>query len=281
MTRDRDSPTSSCEDRPESPSTPEESDSQPGANYRGPTMQQLEDIQKHMISIESKMDLIIERLDKLSVNAEPQQKSDNSHGRTPFYYDPDDPDEVYVSMHEHLHWYKPRGDNWAEWSLWFSANKLLLKRLPVGSEPYKICWKLLVGFMPEKLTSGRPTSGTIAEQANSLDRYLLAYEERKEQFEVTRYEVTEEALEWRNEMKLIKAHIRDLFYMYAVHNKKELARRLKKLFQKAIIVNYLDVSVMLSHAADSLTKLGKDNPFSVYRYIIARLEEYESYVRDE
>lgn len=226
------------------------------------------------------MDMMIERLDKLSVNTESQKKLDDVPGRTPFHYDPNDPDKIYVSMHGNLFWYKPRGDNWAEWSSWFSANKLLLERLPVGSEPYKICWKLLVGFMPKNLTLGRPTSGTIAEQAESLDRYLLTYGEREEELEVMRYEPTEDTFEWREEMRLLRVHIRDLFDRYAGHNNNELARNLKRLFRRSVIFNSQDVGKGLRRAAHMLTTIGEGNPFRVYRSILAELERYESFRND-
>lgn len=69
-----------------------------------------------------------------------------------------------------------------------------------------------------------------------------------------RYELTEDTFELREEMRVLRAHIRDLFDRYAGHNYNELARKLKRLFRRSVIYAQ-DVGKVLRRAADLLTTI--------------------------
>lgn len=163
-----------------------------------------------------------------------------------------------------------------EWAVWYSVQKRLLDCYDVNSEAYKFCWKCLLAGVPQEYKAGRPTEGTIAEQADALNKFIETYDERQVEWEGNQYKLKMQTLHSRSQFNRTKKHIRDMFAKYGGRDHERLRKILLIMFSEEVVIHDVDIGYKMT----SIVGILPSNHFdirsdSVCDTILKKLEKFE------
>lgn len=154
-----------------------------------------------------------------------------------------------------------------EWASWFTAYRTLLDdcfeddySLALNQTAYELTWYFLKLAIPVHYMKNRPLRGTIAEQADALEKHLKNFNEPDGSETDEKYRIVIKTFMDRDLLEKTKDHLRYLFDLYDGRNRNVLYNRLMKICSESIKID----GVYVNKELKTYIKCLKDDDYDVY-----------------